>query len=494
MGFDTTTHGYAFTRELCHAIELYSAAEVSKNPAAFNYRGLNLRYAVERQLYISCINSAALFEFYRRGLPDVGAYSEAALALSPMDRCIARFMPGGPARLGKAPRQRGLAYLLLRWLRAWAIDLILRLASSHQRPRVDILFHVVHPKFARYLAPLAARLAQGSHAYLVSGDADLATAIAALGEPTVVRPRSVGPLRAQFSSGPLREFLGLRDAADAALAAVRFVAPACMVVAEGNAPLDSITAEVCRALGIPCFCVQQGWSPYVHTGFRNMSFTSMFVWGERFAEMLAPFNPAQRFLPTGSHALAGARIGLPVRRTVSFFLQAPCAFLGSDAYDSFVGLIVRCAQEHPAANFVVREHPSYPVPGALRTSLQARPNLRFSDPARDSLADLICESELVVSVFSSVLLESLVFGVVPLICSIGALPNYVPDIAGAGVEVHSIEAARAFIGRVLDEPTFLAPYRAAIPMVATRYFSVGDAVDTMARELAQACAAKMKPA
>ena len=54
------------------------------------------------------------------------------------------------------------------------------------------------------------------------------------------------------------------------------------------------------AARISCLCIQQGWSPIVHNGFRNMSFSAMLTWGEGFAELLRPHNPAQRFVVTGS--------------------------------------------------------------------------------------------------------------------------------------------------------------------------------------------------
>ena len=61
-------------------------------------------------------------------------------------------------------------------------------------------------------------------------------------------------------------FAHILHEADVTLAALQALRPASVVVVEGNAPLDVVTAEACRVLGIPCFCVQQGWSPYVHTG------------------------------------------------------------------------------------------------------------------------------------------------------------------------------------------------------------------------------------
>src|SRR5207245_2731811 len=64
--------------------------------------------------------------------------------------------------------------------------------------------------------------------------------------------------------------------------AVFHLRPACLVVVEGNAPQDETINQACAQLGIPTVCVQQGWSPVLHNGFRNMSYTRMTVWGQGF--------------------------------------------------------------------------------------------------------------------------------------------------------------------------------------------------------------------
>ena len=484
MVFDTHSHGYAFTDDLCRAIELFTAAEVSKNARVFTYRGLDLRYAVERQLYITCINSAPLFDFYRSG---IGADAKVwPVGLDAMSAQVARFLPSPPANGLARFSGRGRGYLALRWFYE-------KLKSRH-RPadgrrtvsgNVRVLFHVTHPKFARYLAPVTRRLPAESYAYLISVDGDLEKAIQAAGEPTAVWPHGGGTLRAALVLGSLQEFRGLLEAVDVTLSAIKFLKPKSVVVVEGNAPIDSITSEVCKSLGIPCFCIQQGWSPYVHTGFRHMGFSEMFVWGPRFAEMLAPFNPGQRFLVTGSHSFDHASLSgdLPKsgRRTISFFLQAPCAFLCTQSYDAFVRLVADCAQAHPSIDFLVREHPGYPVPGTLRQSLAILKNVEFSDPTHQPLAEVVRRSELVVSVFSTVLLEALAFGVVPLVCSIGSLPKYEPDIAGsgAGMEVFSVEAAKNRIDAIIANPAILDPYRNAMKGVVEQYFAEREAVDLM---------------
>jgi len=251
-----------------------------------------------------------------------------------------------------------------------------------------------------------------------------------------------------------------------------------------------VTAEACRLLGIPCYCVQQGWSPFVHSGFRNMDYTEMFIWGRRFADLLRPYNAGQMFRVTGSHAVQ-TRTTPYVQdkvRVLSFFLQAPCALLGLDAYASFVDLIADVAQEHPDVRLIVREHPGYPLPAGSSKKLRAYKNVHFSVPAVEPLAEVLAASDMVVSVFSTVLLEALAMNVVPLICSIGAMEHYQPDIAAAGaaIEVRSVADARRVIDEVIAEPARLASVRKCMTNITMEFFGTGDAAKTIAARLQSA--------
>jgi len=348
-----------------------------------------------------------------------------------------------------------------------------KMADAH----APILFHVCHPKFVSYLRPIVRNFDRGDYAYLVSTDATLVSEIERLGEPCLFWPRHLG-LRSAMLGSTLWSYQNLCEAADNILDAIRFYRPKCVVVVEGNAPLDSITAEVCKQLDVSCLCVQQGWSPVVHNGFRNMSFDEMFVWGEELVRVLEPYNPHQHFTVTGSHALQGNGshdIGSHQQR-ISFFLQAPCPLLGANGYAEFIDLIVRCATSHPEVQFLVREHPSYPLPATLSAKMQLE-NVCLSAGSGEPLADVIGGSSIVVSVFSTVLLEAISLGTVPLICNIGSLPNYEPDLArlGAAIEVKSMADACQMIERVIRDPDCLEPFKKKLPSVSARYFKKGDA-------------------
>ena len=492
MPLDFGIHGFDFTRDLCGAIEAFTGHAVLRNPGAFRYRGMDLRPALERHLYVQCSNSAVLFGHYLalRCLPNMGlgAATGTALALpDALEAAVAAFFPGAggmhtpPFSGHPSPARR--ARRLLGWLRS-------RLRPAHGTARVPasgppILIHVVHAKFARYLLPVTANLSSGTYAYLAACDPELKPTLRQVGQPVVDSPQRGASVHGAFAPSHLFDLPHLMLQADQTLAALARLRPRTVAVVEGNAPLDAITAEACALLGIACYCVQQGWSPYLHNGFRRMAYTEMLVWGKRFAQLLASASPDQVFRVTGSHALQRPQdrdAPAATRRVFSFFLQAPCALLGKAAFDAFVDLIADVATAHPHISFVVREHPGYRLGAAAREALSSRSNLRFSDPARERLLEVLEQSELAASVFSTVLLEALALNVVPLVCSIGSMPRYSPDLAslGAAIEVHSIANARQAIDEIVADPERLLPMREKLPAVAAQFFAPGDAAQVIA--------------
>jgi hypothetical protein len=499
MSIDFGKFGYAYTIELCAAIERYTADKVSQNPNIFIYCDVNLQYAIERQLYISCINSVSLYTFYVS--LQHGAKAVNVTPLEAIEVDIAREFPGaGDMELVARFEARSLpGYYLLKWLYKYLRAHFLnnrRLSNKISLTQPPVLFHVVHSKFAIYLKAIVNYLASDQYAYLVTLDTSLVTELESQGEPYVLEERRPGTIHSVFLNRTLQRYDGLIDIVETIYSALNRIKPRCVVVVEGNAPQDIITAEVCSQLAIPIFCIPQGWSSIVHSGFSNMSFDNMFVWGGGFAKLLAPYNPRQCFTVTGSHVIQAISQETPNLQgqsmVISFFLQSPCALLSSNGYEDFIELIIWCAKEYPVVRFVVREHPSYPVPVTLRAKMKAYDNIAFSSPIRDALSEVIRESSLVVSVFSTVLLEAAALGTVPLICSIGSMPHYEPDLEGAAIEVYSVQEAKKEIHQVVYDPSYLDRYKSKLAIVSAQYFSNGNAARTISDKIKTAAGLQCK--
>ena len=485
-GFEN--RGAEFTQDLCSAIESYTASELGRNPRGYLYRGMQLRYAVERHLYIQCINSTELYNSYLENL-GTECSTSALRNLNSIETQIGHFLFKRPVpqshRLWRIVRRLvSSAKSVGAWWR-YRSPSVLVLNSSKQR--VAVLINVVNLKFARYLTQITEQLKPSSFAYLTVADTILSEQLKNTGNPIVRVSEKISHGHHIFVSSALSEFSRLLFDTDATLAALAALRPKCVVVVEGNAPIDAITAEACRQLEIPCYCIQQGWSPYIHNGFRNLDYTEMLVWGRRFAEMLRPHNPKQRFSVVGSHIVGGRspRQAPQWIRALGFFLQAPCALLSLSSYNVFIDLIADVAQTQPDVQVIIREHPSYPMPAVQQHIFKNYLNVHFSVPAAEPLSETIAACDMVVSVFSTVLLEALAMGVVPMICSIGALNRYEPDIAstGAAIEVYSVAEALQTIHELIAAPERLTPIREAIAKTVDDFFSNTNAAEAIATRL-----------
>jgi hypothetical protein len=357
----------------------------------------------------------------------------------------------------------------------------------------DILFHIVHEKFARYLQPITEVLPQ-SYAYLLAVDNSLMGPLTQLGCPYLDLTPNQMRLTKGLVQRALRGFTGLTEAFDKIYTALACARPRCVVVAEGNSPLDVITSEACKQLSIPVLCIQQGWSPYVHSGFRNMSFTKMLVWGRGFVEILKSYNPRQEFVAVGNHILQNVAASMgeqsgKLRKGVSFFLQAPCPLLSNTQFTAFLKLIEWTARTFPDTPVLVREHPGHPLSVEAKQMLLNSGNVRLLSPATYPLEEMFVASRISVTVFSTTILESIAVGILPIVCNISSLPRYFPDVAaaGAGIEVRTISEAEDAIRRVLEDTAHSDKFQNGMMNFRKRFFEVEEPIKRIADEIIAAC-------
>jgi hypothetical protein len=416
------------------------------------YRGVDLRYALQRALYFRYANEEALRTRWRAAPPPAGWLA---------------------TRVGLELRARTPKAIALAAPRV-ARDLRLERAFRREaRPeKGQLAFAIIHSKFARYaqaigLDGLDAVFYCGTlaelHAELRNG------AIPALLSPSLSPWRRLVALRQ-----PYLEAFGLQRELDAHLGFLEHARPRAVVVVEGNAPSDEVINQACKLLGIPCICIQQGWSPIIHAAFRGFSFSKMLVWGDEFARLLAPYNPQQRFVATGSHVIGpegpvahGAR-----RDAISFFLQARSPMIDDAVWDGFLALLHAVARRCSARPILAREHPSAPLDEATRSRLRQLSNVELVDPRQVSLHDQLVRSRIAVSLFSTTLFESAAAGVVPVAVNPRVLRTFVPSLgaAGVGVEPTSWAEAESAIVQLSEDDDLLAQHVAACASFTGAFF------------------------
>ncbi len=483
--------GYRFTLDLCDAIAHTTAKVKLTEPRGLDYRETDLAYAVERELYIGLMNNPSVLDSYER----LAASTEpsGATVSQPLELAVARrLVPGGrhaiagpPSfgrRVGRAIRD---AVPGVRAGRSSGVDL---------NPSGPVLMVLHHPKFLRFVEPVLHRL-ETRNVVIASTHLEVPAAaqeLGALGVHLALR-RPVAPVPA-----PLR---GMHSPAvyDAAHALLMTVRPRAVLTVEGNHPWDEATSRAARQLHMPAYCLQHGWSPIVHNGFRNMTFSEMFVWGEGFADLLSPFNPGQPFLVTGNPALAEttsseaqqrlAQLAAD-RKLVAFFLQSASPLLSEQQVGSLLTLISEFATRFPDAHALVREHPSAPLGQVEQMALVASPNVTLVPPGEFPLRDILAAARSTVSMYSTTILESIAMLVPPVIYNATALPRYSPDVdeKGAGVEARTRPDVLETLDRLLHDDDYHASFLPAMQRFRDQFFAshVVDPAGRIAAILEQA--------
>ena len=484
--------GYAFVVALSTAIERATAAFAHEDPTAFCYRGADLRRAIERALYIGLVNNGSLCDAYREQ-----RVPEAVEGLgSSLEWAVARALLAPERGAGSArPLVRRLGARVL-WNARARSETPPPCAFAMSGP---VAFVLDHAKFLPFIEPVRRQLGPRDDV-IVSLVPELTRAATqagvdhvpldgAAGRPPIARAVGIGLLGAV-------QLLGLFDALLDVFAARR---PRCVIVVEGMSPGDELANRAAHALGIPTLCLQQGWSPFVHVGFRNMSFDAMSVWGHGFADLLVPSNPDQRFVPIGSFNLtacpdterAELAARLDGRSAVAFFLQPCTVLLRLEHQAALLALIERVAQRLPGAAILVREHPAWPLEGAARRALQDS-GVILVDPGRFSLLALLEAASTAVSIYSTCLVEAAAVGCPPIAFNPTSMPRYSPDLEalGAGVEASTPQEAEEAIVRLMEDDQARAALAPGLDTFRERFFandgSPSDKVVALVDELVAA--------
>jgi hypothetical protein len=417
------TAGYAYASGLSDAIVQVLAARA----AELSHKGIDLAPAIQRSLYIDLVNRPQLYDAFRTRDPALVAVA------NPLEAEVASLLcPGARIEILERPRLLQAA--------ARARNRVRSRAAGVQAGRPGaVLSLLVHPKFERFLRPVLDRLPEGSSTLLQT----FAAADSA-GRPQLALDWSEPP-RGRLRSYP--ELVALASALDRI---VRETRPRLVLGVEGNAPPDAVLAGVARARDVPSIVVQQGWPAFVHAGFRSIPFDRMLVWGRGFADCLAPHNPSLRFDAVGCHVIEPVTPDGAPREAVSFFLQTTSELLAPEHVEAMVELAVEVAGADPGRRVYVREHPGHPLGQATRQRLAATPGIVLADPADVPLAQVLRESAVAVSTYSTTLFEAVAAGVPPVSFNPTSLPGLTPSLEayGAGIEVKDAAAARAAIERL----------------------------------------------
>lgn len=232
---------------------------------------------------------------------------------------------------------------------------------------------------------------------------------------------------------------------------LQLMRPAGVICLEGCRFQEQLLAVEAENLGIPSYGIQRSWPSLMHGGFRRLPFRYYYTWGERFSRLWAVHNPVPSFVPLGyMYEVEPLRRG-EEQSCVSFFLQAPVHLSDEVYFTQLLELIREAAERWPEVTFLVREHPEYRLDESLLRSLQFRGRVEIV--SESPLNEIYARTRILVSHYSSSLMEGLLYGCRPLVFDPTDGSRYFPDVEkeGLGCIARTREEFMACLARMLED-------------------------------------------
>lgn len=461
--------------KLNQAIEAFTTDLVAQDPETFRHRGADVRYAVERQLFFALFADQTLHQYFVALQTNAPPMPIEDMPIWP--RLIAPYM--GYEAPSRTPITQSVIWKVIRRFHRMHGSATV---TVHCDEAPEVLFCAIHRKFVAYLSPIAARLTR-PFAYLVVDDPELYQSFVEEGLPCVHIQLDAKTHR--LMGAAVRVLPGFRpynppifDAWILRLNAIRnaiaALQPHCIVVPEGNAPIYEILNQASKMLGVRVVCIQQGWAPVVHPGFRNMSYHLMSVWGRGFKDILQPYNPKQNFIVTGNHCVKRREQRVSgAAGCIAFFLQNGAHWLNAVTLRRILELANWCARTFPHIEVRIRNHPGTPLSVDDAALVRGHANLKLTPPTNDLLQDVLDRCDVAVSINSTTILEAVAAGAVPVILDVCGWGPYQPDIAsrGAAIEVRNFEEAKVAIRSLLEDEPYRRSFTPALKQVTEDFFA-----------------------
>lgn len=410
-----------------------------ENRSGFLYRGIDLRTAVEKKIY---------FKFLSRF-----NYRSPLTSILPFEI--------RPDRLHK----KDISFWCVRvkhLLRAFRNYFLKLFYGSTQIEFANIIAHTASAKFLKYHKSIFHACGISIQTFSVQQFDGIDLAVFREERITTPKLRRVSPYLVKFHYDIL-------VMADFLINSIASCPPEKIIVYEGNTAIDNLLASVAKFFGIPIICIQHGWAFEPHIGFRNLAYDQMLCWGKKFSSILKMHNPETRFLDVGY--FSGNPTEEP-KSAISIILQAPIGQIGQSLWNTFLQSVSEVIRQAPTQTFIVREHPSWPLPQNERSYFQYQ-NVRWAHKENLSLDEQLSRSVAMITIYSSVGFESPAFDCIPIFATLGLDIGFKPDLIsmGAAVQCKTKEELKKMVTLLANDPAYRLEYRKKIEQARGHLFT-----------------------
>lgn len=229
---------------------------------------------------------------------------------------------------------------------------------------------------------------------------------------------------------------------------LQMINPSCIIVLNGNHYQDHILSLIGKKYAIPTIALQQQWPLPMSTGFCQMTYDYYLTWGEYFNPLWKKFSRIPQYVPVG-HAQAAVPVN--EKDKITFFVDPPVCIDADTYYRELTALIENCAQDSPEQQFWVKDIDDRRLPDEYLKEILAYPNVSSANCY--SLPEIYSKTELAVSYFTQVLVDSMVHDCIPLVFEAGLDFSYYPDLEeeGVGLMAPDMSVALGKISGFIDD-------------------------------------------
>lgn len=477
--------GYEYTVALCEAIEKLTEREEMLNGGVFKYKGANLRHALERSFYFNYATDDFLFDIFEQWktnkLPGKIEVKDS------LHRKLISIMCEIPekniiVRVSIANRIKKIFKATIRMLIVeLGINVIVSALRKTRNDRiqnkvgVEVLFFVINERFVKFMRPIFDVLS--SKCAYITHNLKTEEYLKKEKLPHVKISHLFYTINRWSQPDSWLKRFCLLEHYDILYDTIERLHSKSVVLVEGNAPPYEVVNQICKKLNIQSVCIQQGWSPIIHNGFRNMSYSKMLVWGNGFAHNLMGYNPKQKFIATGNFVIqknSGSRIPKRAGDKIKLGFLPPMRtkILNQEKLDEFMSLVPWAANEFKNSEIRISQHPTIKRSEQLE-KLSKYENVTFLSSQTHSLQDIIGGNDVAVSFYSTTILESIATGALPLMVNLTSMPHYFPDIhkLGAGIEVRSTKEAKKILREFINHPEKISAFDASMKKFREEYFA-----------------------
>jgi glycosyltransferase involved in cell wall biosynthesis len=253
---------------------------------------------------------------------------------------------------------------------------------------------------------------------------------------------------------------------------------------------DRLAGLVSAQIGTPSISIQHGL--YIGYAYRKLATDKVIVWGtepKKFWEKRG-CKPEQ-VISVGSFAHEKWRTLIEKKRTALpgdgrpkiFFLgQNPAAFISAHTHRKTIAAVFSAVQSLPEYHFIIKPHPAEnPEPyHAAYNKLASNSNVKIRKTG--SVEDVILQSDLVITVFSTAGLEAMLLGKPVIVLNLSQEPSMAPYVPAAHL-VESTELLPQAIQQIMEDTEQQQALVSAGKKYANEYFGIidGHAADRAVR-------------